>query len=84
MRAISADSFTGRAWSASLQDDYDHANRSRGLAIAGYALASVGLVAAAVIVLRTAPADKIERKLLALPSVTPTRGGAVAGMGWRF
>jgi hypothetical protein len=81
---VSADAETDVVWSRALQADYDHAERYRDLAIVSYALGGAALVAAAVIVLRTAPPDVVERKQIALPAIAPVRGGAIASLGWSF
>jgi hypothetical protein len=84
---VSADSFTGRAWTAEDRALFDQAERSRGRAIIAYTAGGALLIGAAVLYIVTEP--KSERAVIrphgrGSPSVTATDGGAILGGMWSF
>ena len=84
---VSADSFTGQAWTAEDQGLFDQAERSRGRAIIAYSAGGVLLVGAAVLYIITEPRSEtavIRPHGRGSPTVTPTDGGAMLGGTWSF
>jgi hypothetical protein len=86
---VSAHKFTGRPWTQDRQDLYDEANRSASIATVSYAIGGALLLTTAVFYMVTAPEQQtmdINPHTNAKPTalITPTRGGALVGTGWRF
>lgn len=81
--AVSADTFTGRAWSAEDVALVDQADRSKTRATVAYGLGGALLVAAVVTFIVTDPPS--ERSVIRTGAiVAPTSGGAVVGGMWSF
>ena len=84
---VTADSFTGQAWTAEDQATFDRAERSRGRAIIAYSAGGVLLVGAAILYMVTEPETEkavIRPNRRGSPTVTPTDGGAMLGGTWSF
>jgi hypothetical protein len=84
---VTADSFTGQAWTAEDQALFERAERSRGRAIIAYSAGGVLLVGAAVLYIITEPKSEtavIRPHGRGSPTVTPTDGGAMLGGMWSF
>ena len=84
---VSADSFTGHAWTAEDQETLDRADRSRGRAIIAYSAGGALLVGAAIVYILTEPKSEtavIRPHGRGSPSVTATDGGAIIGGTWSF
>ena len=80
---VSAQVFTNTTWTAARQADYDRANRSSTRAEIAYGVGGSLLVAAAIALIVTAPAEEttvIHPHL----GAAPTRGGASLSADWSF
>ncbi|MBL9013896.1 MAG: hypothetical protein JNL83_06960 [Myxococcales bacterium] len=84
---VSADSYTGHAWTTEDREAYDRAERSRGRAIIAYSAGGLLLIGAAVLYMVTEPESEhavIRPHGRGSPTVTPTDGGALLGGTWSF
>ena len=84
---VTADSFTGRAWTEEDQALFDRADRSRSRAIVAYSAGGVLLLGAAVLYMLTEPKSEtavIRPHGRGSPSVSVTEGGAMLGGTWSF
>ncbi len=83
---VTADGFTGRSWTPDKQDAVDRAERSRTLAAVGYGVGGALLIGAVISLIVTEPKSEITviRPRAAVPTVSPTQGGAVFGGTWSF
>lgn len=87
--AVQADHFTGDAWSARHQDDYDRAYSSSIVAGVSYGIGGALLLATAITYIVTEPemTTRVVRPYSnsrPISYVTPLRGGAFVGRGWTF
>jgi hypothetical protein len=84
---VSADSYTGQAWTSEDQALIDRADRSRSRAIIGYSAGGVLLIGAAIYYIVTEPRSEtavIRPHGRGSPTVSPTEGGAMLGGMWSF
>lgn len=84
--AVTADGFTGQAWTADKQDAVDRGDRSRTMAAVGYCVGGALLIGAVISLIVTEPETEVTviRPRAAAPTVSPTDGGAVFGGTWSF
>jgi len=86
---VSADRFTGHAWTPDRQKIYDDGHSSRNVAIAAYSVGAALLLGTAIVYMVTEP-DVVETVITPKPQpraaalVAPTRGGAMVGGTWSF
>lgn len=84
---VSADSYTGQAWTSDDEALVERADRSRSRAIIGYSVGGALLIGAAIYYIVTDPGSEtavIRPHGRGSPTVSPTEGGAMLGGMWSF
>jgi hypothetical protein len=87
--AVAADTFTGRTWSDSHQEQFEQAQRSSTIAGVMYGIGGALLLTTAIAYIVTEP--KMETRIIhphtnakPMAMVAPIQGGALVGGGWTF
>ncbi len=86
---VSSNKFTGRPWTQERQAHYDDAHRSATVATVMYGIGGALLLTTAIFYIVTEPGQETmeitpHKKSKPTAMITPTRGGALVGTGWRF